>query len=149
MFGRVLFSIVVAGFLISCAEPKYAQPKPAMTEKQNSLSCDVRFQNDVCGHLQWVTEPTTDDFGSFLLQVFNGNPTDGSDVLTDLKGELSVILWMPSMGHGSSPVTVSKVDVGTYKINKVFFSMKGEWEIRFILKLNNEINEQFIYNFNF
>jgi hypothetical protein len=120
-----------------------------MTEKQNSLSCDVRFQNDVCGHLQWVTEPTTDDFGSFLLQVFNGNPTDGSDVLTDLKGELSVILWMPSMGHGSSPVTVSKVDVGTYKINKVFFSMKGEWEIRFILKLNNEINEQFIYNFNF
>jgi len=44
---------------------------------------------------------------------------------------LKVELFMPSMGHGSSPVTVTLFPkTGIYFVNKVKFLMAGPWEIR-------------------
>jgi hypothetical protein len=62
----------------------------------------------------------------------------------DPEGSPSVVLWMPSMGHGSSPVTVTRLDIGTYLANEVFFIMPGEWQIKFQLKRADEVIDEAI-----
>jgi hypothetical protein len=59
-------------------------------------------------------------------------------------GQWLIKLWMPSMGHGSSPVKISQalgtagapLD-GVFNVTNVFFVMPGEWEIRVIVKDGN------------
>jgi hypothetical protein len=79
--------------------------------------------------------------GSFLFKVFRPNNADGSPVLEDV-GNVSVALFMPSMGHGSSPITVERLDVGTYRAKNVFFTMAGNWEIQFMLKAGDAVTDQ-------
>lgn len=77
--------------------------------------------------------------GSFVVEFYN---PDDRGQFVDLKNELEVLLWMPSMGHGSSPVTLEKVAPGQYRVSRVFFVMRGDWEIQFKLKNGNTVLEQ-------
>ena len=89
--------------------------------------------------------PTETAVGSFVFKTFRSNLADGSPVLVDLtRSEVAVALWMPAMGHGSSPVKVVRVDIGTYRASQVFFTMKGEWEIRIQLKERGDVKDQAI-----
>jgi hypothetical protein len=52
-----------------------------------------------------------------------GKPVDGLTI--------TVVPWMPSMGHGTSVVpTVSATGNGTYLVDQVSLTMGGEWELR-------------------
>ncbi len=55
----------------------------------------------------------------------------------DLNDNIEVVLWMPSMGHGSAPTQVERaVDgsgnilPGVFNVRNVYFIMGGEWEVR-------------------
>lgn len=56
-------------------------------------------------------------------------------------GKFKVALWMPSMGHGSSPTKVNQVInekgeplLGVYQITRVFFTMPGKWDVKISVK---------------
>jgi len=79
-----------------------------------------------------------------LTVVINGNPSppaQGEDTfemaITDSQGvpvtglTLTVVPWMPAMGHGTSTVpTVSESPPGTYVIGDVDLFMAGVWQLR-------------------
>lgn len=120
--------------LAACARPQYLNPEnttPAASQKGSVQSgCLARFKiSNACVDIKWERLPTEKDFGSFIFTTTDG----ASGILTDFTSvsPANVILWMPSMGHGSTPVTVEQIAPGIYRANKVFFIMKGEWEIRF------------------
>lgn len=46
----------------------------------------------------------------------------------------SVKLWMPDMGHGSSPTALEFADDQCIKVSKVNFMMPGMWEVQVIYK---------------
>ncbi len=48
--------------------------------------------------------------------------------------DVSVLLWMPSMGHGSAPVKLDKLGPAQFRVTNVYFIMPGDWEIRLSLK---------------
>ena len=48
----------------------------------------------------------------------------------DLSVLPQVTLWMPDMGHGSTPTQVSQLDTGTYRASEVFFVMPGLRQIK-------------------
>ncbi len=51
---------------------------------------------------------------------------------------LKVSLFMPTMGHGSSPTKVDKIPgTNSFRVSKVYFSMPGTWEVRVGLKASN------------
>lgn len=76
------------------------------------------------------------------LRLFTQESPDNFPLLVDPKKEIKVVLWMPSMGHGSSPVTVENLKTGTYRASNIYFVMPGEWEIKFQIITNpNEIDE--------
>jgi hypothetical protein len=54
-----------------------------------------------------------------------------------LNGDFRVVLFMPDMGHGSSPTKIAKLPdtVGLYRVTKMYFTMPGVWEVKVTLKL--------------
>lgn len=59
---------------------------------------------------------------------------------TELTDNVEVVLWMPSMGHGSAPTQVERIlDAngnilpGVFNVRSVYFIMGGDWEVRVTL----------------
>ena len=126
-----VLSATLAFGLLACAKPQYLSSPEAGPRKSGS-GCIATFKTqNACVDLKWEKFPTETEFGSFIFSV-----SDASQILmeapaTDNSVLPKVVLWMPSMGHGSSPVTVERLATGLYRANRVFFTMKGDWEIRF------------------
>ena len=128
----------------SCANPIYSEPDAPSTQSA-SLTCSAKFNAGQCVSLAWKQLPTEEDFGSFELSVFlPGEPAE----LVDL-ADLRVVLWMPSMGHGSSPVELTRKSSGLYLASNVFFSMRGDWEIRVQKREGQNVQDQAILPYRF
>jgi hypothetical protein len=130
---------------VGCAKPTYiaggAAPSGVLTGA--GTSCDAHFEKSgECVTIAWEKRPTESDYGSFVFKTYRLNLADQTPIVEDLSGEMSVRLFMPSMGHGSSPVAVTKIDSGTYRASNVFFSMHGDWQIYFELKTDNKVNDK-------
>lgn len=57
-------------------------------------------------------------------------------------GSFKVVLWMPDMGHGSSPTRLQRVLgadsqplVGAYRVTNIYFTMGGVWDVHVSVKL--------------
>lgn len=87
----------------------------------------------------WEVKPTAQSQGSLIFKTYRLNNLDQTPVETDLAQRPEVILWMPSMGHGSTPTQTTRLDVGTYRTSQVYFVMPGEWDIRFQVKNGSEV----------
>lgn len=55
---------------------------------------------------------------------------------TEAPGAFKVVLFMPSMGHGSAPTFVepARDASGAYRVSRLYFTMPGAWEVRVVLK---------------
>lgn len=127
---------------LSCARPKYADTLSSGPEQLSEKpSCDAQFiQSGYCLNWAWIKKPTSTEAGSLFFKVYK---KDNSEfLLTDFTTIPYLELWMPSMGHGSSPTQTSRTDLGTYLTEKVFFVMPGQWEIKFQIKENNQIADE-------
>ncbi len=146
MFGKYPLLLLAITFLSACAKPNYlsASGPGGGTQEQKLSTCQAHFASGHCAAFDWETAPGGGGVASFLFKTFRINAGDGSPLEVDFAGAVEVVLWMPSMGHGSSPVTVVQLDVGTYRASNVFFIMKGDWEIRIQVKDGNEIKDQAI-----
>ncbi len=132
---------------VACAQPNYQDVKPLQQQesKPGTAACPLFFTTEnLCATYSGVTQPTEDTTGSFTLKFAmpSGQPADP-------KMNLKVIIWMPDMGHGSSPVTITKQAVGHYLVDRVFFSMHGQWQIRIQLKNAAAVAEEQVAEVNF
>ncbi|MBX3021812.1 MAG: FixH family protein [Bdellovibrionales bacterium] len=138
---RTLVLFVLGLCTISCAKPTYVSPGQDLNQ-QKVTGCAAHFKSGDCVTWNWETKSTPTTFGTFIVKTGRLNKADQSFLAQDLEGHLAVVLWMPGMGHGSSPVTVEKLDIGTYRASRVFFTMAGDWEIRVQLKDGDEIKDE-------
>lgn len=134
-----------------CAEPKYIKVQEGdpgsmgalQEEQQQQWNCEVAFKNsEYCLTWGWLTPPTEKTEGELAFKVYRKNLWDDSVVLEDLSDEVELVLWMPSMGHGSTPTRIERKDVGTYLALKVFFIMPGDWELRFVFKKDKKVIDE-------
>jgi hypothetical protein len=143
IFSRSLGLIIVALSFVACAKPTYVSTTLPLgggehNNEPESATCDARFQSSGhCVELTWQTKPTDSTVGSFVFSVSRPNEADAQPVLVDTSDVMTVRIFMPSMGHGSSPVTVTQADTGTYRADGIFFSMHGDWQIIFEIKQKN------------
>ena len=133
--------------LIGCAKPNYVSPDAASDRYAPSQNaCPLYFNEErLCLSMKWVTYPNEETLGTFIMTFFaEENPEKPiTPHFTPF-----VKLWMPSMGHGSSPVVITQTAAGTYLVSDVYFIMLGAWEIRFQLKNNNDVIEEQIQKIN-
>lgn len=130
---RIFFLSLI---LAACAQPRYADEAPKAEATNASL--EAAFRDGVRVAYRWEQKPTDEDFGSFTFTTTR----DGIPV--DLNPAPAVMLWMASMGHGSSPVTVVRADVGIYRAENVFFTMHGDWQIRVQRKKGEEVQDEVV-----
>lgn len=124
--------LLTSFFLITaCARPDYITAKELAGSHENGSACSIQFSGN-CATLTWQTQPSSSGSSPFTLQFQTPLTTE----------QLSVVLWMPSMGHGSAPVTISSSDQQTFSVTDVYFIMPGDWEVRIYLQ-NGATTEQF------
>ena len=76
----------------------------------------------------WPSGPVSDELLSAYLIFF-----DSQNQMVD-PPNFYFEPTMPDMGHGTSPVLIFKISQGLYKIDEIFFSMPGRWQIEIGLK---------------
>lgn len=143
---NLTLALLVTG-LFGCAKPRYETAQPTSSgntsQIQKVTDCEIRFQNSsYCLLWQWEKNPTSAQVGSLIFKVVRANALDDSPIPVDLTSVPALALWMPSMGHGSSPTSVEKIDTGSYRAKNVFFIMPGEWELKFQLKDGNTVQDE-------
>jgi len=137
---RILFLLFA---LTACANPKYASTESSSAGETFQPQISASFHGGNSVGLRWESAPTEEDFGSFTFLISrNGTAVDPQALP-------SVVLWMPSMGHGSSPVTVERLGSGKFRATKVFFAMKGQWEIHIQMPGSTEGKDEAILPFTF
>lgn len=151
MAGRILFFVLVWA-VVGCAKPTYVSTHDNGTlgEQNISTDCGLEFKNSkLCLTWKWETKPTATTAGSFWFRIYKLDEKDGFPILITPENTPFVQLWMPSMGHGSAPVTIRELSAGTYQAQNVFFIMAGEWEIHFQLKNGPDILDESIVSLTF
>lgn len=150
--------LLVATLLVNtlntgCARPRYESaqnPSGPPSIPQKVSDCQVRFhESKACLLWSWEKTPTTTEMGVLSFKIVRANLLDDSPLPVDFAGDWSVILWMPSMGHGSTPTRVERLDVGSFRVSSVFFIMPGDWEIRFQLKEGGQVRDEAIVSLMF
>lgn len=123
-------------FLLACAKPNYQNISSTLTNSNKDLStCSlVLLKLKQCLSLTWLQAATDSQMGIFTL--------DFSEAVT---ADVKVVLWMPSMGHGSRPTTVTRMSENQFQVSDVAFIMPGEWEIRIQLKENNQVIDEVVH----
>lgn len=84
--------------------------------------CHSQFKN-FCAHLGMHAEPTKSSNYEFVVDLV-ATAQDLAKV-TDVK----VVLWMPSMGHGTTPVKVQRLDAKHFQVTEANFIMEGLWSV--------------------
>lgn len=117
------------------ASKNFVRGLPVRTEGHEFKKLGMSFS------LDWTEGPSTSE-SSFVMKTWKTDVSTVNGPYSDLPGILKVVLWMPHMGHGSSPVKITKLANGEYKITNVFFIMQGQWEVRFSVTKNNTVADE-------
>lgn len=147
MFGKILSLICVSILVLAnCARPKYVEETTSYQapagKVESSADCSSVFsESKYCLSWYWENKPTAKHAGSLIFKIYRLNQFDKTAVPVDFKPIPDVVLWMPSMGHGSAPTQTTRLDVGTYRASNVFFIMPGDWDIRFSVKDENDASK--------
>lgn len=151
--------IFIALLFQACAKPNYQDASPTasgspgnnntstpVTDKPQQQNCSLYLsKSEICLHIQWLQNPNSLNNSSFVLTFTQGKTSTAvsSEVFEKLYTNLKIILWMPSMGHGSVPVIIKKnADALSLTVERVYFIMPGDWDIRFQIKENESIIDE-------
>jgi len=126
-------------FLLGCGESPFINKEvPNEVRGTPSIENELVFpQKKIILKTYWKDGPYISDESKLLLVLLdeNGRPFDPTI-------KFQVMLWMPTMGHGSFPVKIKKVSQGVYEAVEMFFTMGGYWDIHFQLIENDKIQDE-------
>jgi hypothetical protein len=123
-------ALVAALFIAQLASAHGGHDHPPLaghlSYKQNTLHLHASFPN----------APVVNQESLLVLEAKDAKTHQP----TELNDNIEVVLWMPSMGHGSAPTQVERaVDAngdllsGVFNVRNVYFIMGGDWEVRVTL----------------
>ena len=142
-FSVVLLSAFLSGCLQSPLLNHAVANEGDESAEAKKGSALVFPQQELSASITWIKEPADEEAGSFTLRFWSTKLGTEQGPYVDPGHVVAVKLWMPSMGHGSSPVKVEQIKdqaggavAGVYEATDVFFSMGGKWEIWVQLKKN-------------
>ena len=128
MIRRLTALVLLTIAMAACARPDYvnaSELSPA-AQKPGGTCAYPLDKVSLCLEARWEQTPDSTKYNSMTVTL-KGDNVGAFD-------EFTALLWMPSMGHGSSPVRIEKIDDHTYRIYDMYFVMRGDWEVRIVLK---------------
>ena len=80
--------------------------------------------------LSWTIKPTLENLSSFSLKL--SKPLSESQTI-------NTYIWMPDMGHGSSPIEISQLNTTDFIMSEIAVVMPGLWIIHIEILDNNQV----------
>ena len=123
-------------------------PTPHLTDERGQ--CPLQFTGaGLCASITWDKPPVSDAAATLVLRYWNKDSGTFNGPYINPSHAVGVKLWMPDMGHGSSPVAVAQaVDQagvavpGVFKATNIYFIMPGAWEVHVQLKDGTTVVEE-------
>lgn len=144
MFCAKLFVLITVFFsFYSCAKRNYVDSisTSLLSAENGEITCTYFYKKEnLCLDIKWENEPSDGSFSSLIMTFFK---KDAPEVGIDPHFTPLTYLWMPSMGHGSAPVSMEKIDTGIYRASRIYFSMPGEWLVRYQLLEGKKVIEEY------
>ena len=105
----------------------------------HSSTTHLKFANGtVHAHMTWVIGPIVSNESALRIEWMSGVTHSAAEP----PGDFKVVLWMPGMGHGSSPTKIQQAHdesgqplVGVYDVTEIYFIMGGKWDVNLSLEL--------------
>jgi hypothetical protein len=85
--------------------------------------CHANVEN-FCAHIGYSEQPQVNEAFEFVVD-FVTTPEMLNKIST-----ANVQLWMPSMGHGSAPVKIERLDLNHFQVSEAYFVMAGTWSVK-------------------
>lgn len=111
---------------MSCGKPPFLNKHK--DSKENSSSLIFNIENGYSFSLNWLTEKSTTTEGRLVVVISRNGVLDPLE-----NQEFKAYLFMKSMGHGSSPIKITKLSDGIYLLEEIYFIMTGPWELHLAL----------------
>ncbi len=130
-----------------------ADSMPAgLSAEAEVTSCPLVFPKaGLCASVSWTSGPSAEAMNSLVLKFWNQKDATAQGPYSNPSQTVMVKLWMPSMGHGSSPITLHhKQDsthtdlTGQFEASNVYFVMPGAWDLHIQLKDGSTVIEEAI-----
>lgn len=112
---------------------------PALAHDHHTKSFCVAEGTDICAHLGYNEEFTTEKAYSFVWHMTSLDSKDIKDLKLDL--------WMDmghGHGHGSAPLEWAQFGPGKYSVSNAYFVMTGEWQVRAEFTLRGQSHQLII-----
>ncbi|MFZ3230361.1 MAG: hypothetical protein WA160_09160 [Pseudobdellovibrio sp.] len=128
--STLLLALVISA--VGFANKSNANEPPNSPNHSQTVCAEIN--STICAHLNFISSLDTSTEGEFIVHALIPN----NIAINNLK----VSLWMPSMGHGSSPVDILPLDETNYfKISNAWFVMTGDWIVRIEFESNGSVFE--------
>ncbi len=88
------------------------------------------LNTQICAHLGHMENLESGKKGAFVAHV-----TGPAEVT-----KMHIYLWMPSMGHGSAPMTVTQIAANKYQVTEVRFVMSGAWTVNLEFEADGQLH---------
>ncbi len=133
--NKFIFIFIVLSIFGCGKSPFLKQPLASGVTKVESIEANIRsIDSEKKIEVKWLTKKNSFEeaqaLGFFYLNDKLFDPVDSEDI--------SFYLWMESMGHGSSPIVIKRIDKGIYSLSEIYFSMPGDWQLKIDFKKSNK-----------
>lgn len=133
-YYKIVFFLFVFT-LASCGKsPFLNKVAKNFSEIKGGDSLSEQFRQEKLGFsMNWITAPGLDDLSSFEFKL--ARPLKDNQML-------NVYIWMPEMGHGSSPVEMKQLNSTDFIFSELAFIMPGLWVLHVEILENNQVVDQ-------
>ena len=127
--GKLAALVIIFSATNSFAHGEGHQEESTSSQKKAHL---VYKEKNLHLHVEFAKEPEVGTEMQITVQARDPK----THQVKAINDQLEVVLWMPSMGHGSAPTVVSpsrdengNLIPGTFTVKSVYFVMAGDWEV--------------------
>jgi hypothetical protein len=122
--------ILLACLLASCGKsPLFNKVSKSTGEITGNILLSENFPiKNINFYFKWKIPPSLEELGVFEIELEKPLTPNFS---------INAFIWMPEMGHGSSPIEVMKSSDLNYIFSEVAFIMPGLWVLHIEIIENN------------
>lgn len=136
MRSGILLLILI--FITACGKSPFSGELKELINGRDNVSNELRFETESLAiSRNWNNGPLLYDSSKLTISF-----KDTADNFKDPIGNFSAYIWMPDMGHGSYPISISKVSTGVYELTDIYFTMGGLWDFHLQLEENGNTYDE-------
>ena len=135
MRNNKIILIFLTLFLMSCGKPPLLNKLHTNPEEINGqILLSEQFPIEKLSFsINWIIKPTLENLSSYELKLARPLPQTQT---------LNSFIWMPDMGHGSSPIQICLLNATDFNLSEIAFIMPGLWVLHIEILENKQVIDQ-------